>query len=124
MGLSFTDEELEKYPYVKPEDVPELVEYVKSRRSELKGFVPDRGNIQSISKPQRMQHIPNYEGTKGKMQVSTTMAFVRLLRSLMKSEDGVPRIVPIIPDEARTFGMDPLFSNFGIYPRRPIVYSS
>ena len=57
------------------------------------------------------------------MQVSTTMAFVRLLRSLMKSEAVGPRIVPIIPDEARTFGMDPLFSEFGIYHPEGQLYT-
>ena len=124
MGLSFTDEELEKYPYVKPEDVPELVEYVKSRRSELKGFVPDRRQYPiDIKTPEDATYTEFDEGTKGKMQVSTTMAFVRLLRSLMKSEAVGPRIVPIIPDEARTFGMDPLFSEFGIYHPEGQLYT-
>ena len=59
MGLSFSDEELEKYPYVKPEDVPELVEYVKSRRSELKGFVPDRRQYPIDITTPEMQHTPN-----------------------------------------------------------------
>ena len=49
------------------------------------------------------------------MEVSTTMAFVRVLRSLMKDKTFGQRVVPIIPDEARTFGMDPLFAEFGIY---------
>ena len=124
MGLSFTDEELEKYPYVKPEDVPELVEYVKSRRSELNGFVPDRRQYPiDIKTPEDATYTEFDEGTKGKMQVSTTMAFVRLLRSLMKSEAVGPRIVPIIPDEARTFGMDPLFSEFGIYHPEGQLYT-
>ena len=124
MSLSFTDEELEKYPYVKPEDVPELVEYVKSRRSELNGFVPDRRQYPiDIKTPEDATYTEFDEGTKGKMQVSTTMAFVRLLRSLMKSEAVGPRIVPIIPDEARTFGMDPLFSEFGIYHPEGQLYT-
>ena len=124
MGLSFSDEELEEYPYVKPEDVPELVEYVKSRRSELKGFVPDRRQYPiDITTPDDATYTEFDEGTKGKMQVSTTMAFVRLLRSLMKSEAVGPRIVPIIPDEARTFGMDPLFSEFGIYHPEGQLYT-
>ena len=124
MGLSFSDEELEKYPYVKPEDVPDLVEYVKSRRGELNGFVPDRRQYPiDIKTPEDATYTEFDEGTKGKMQVSTTMAFVRLLRSLMKSEAVGPRIVPIIPDEARTFGMDPLFSEFGIYHPEGQLYT-
>ena len=54
-------------------------------------------------------------GTKGSSQVSTTMAFVRLMRGLMKTKEFGERVVPLIPDEARTFGMDPLFAEFGIY---------
>ena len=116
MGLRFSDEELENYPYVMPADVPELVEYAKSRRAQLNGFVPKRAQpVVDITTPVPDTYAEFDEGTKGKMQVSTTMAFVRLLRSLMKSEAVGPRIVPIIPDEARTFGMDPLFAEFGIY---------
>ena len=116
MGLKFSDEELENYPYVTPADVPELVEYAKSRRAQLNGFVPKRAQpVVDITTPVPDTYAEFDEGTKGKMQVSTTMAFVRLLRSLMKSEAVGPRIVPIIPDEARTFGMDPLFAEFGIY---------
>ena len=116
MGLKFTDEELEKYPYVMPADVPELVEYAKSRRDGLNGFVPKRVQPAiDITTPLPETYAEFDDGTKGKMQVSTTMAFVRVLRSLMKSEAVGPRVVPIIPDEARTFGMDPLFAEFGIY---------
>ena len=65
--------------------------------------------------PEEATYAEFDEGTKGKMQVSTTMAFVRILRALMKDKEFGKRIVPIIPDEARTFGMDPLFAEFGIY---------
>ena len=63
------------------------------------------------------------EGTKGNMQVSTTMAFVRLLSGLMKDKSIGKRIVPIVPDEARTFGMDPLFAQFGIYHPEGQLYT-
>ena len=116
MGLKFTDKELEKYPYVLPKDVPDLVAYAKSRREKLNGFVPKRNKYPvDIKTPEPSTYAEFDEGTKGKMQVSTTMAFVRILRSLMKSKEVGPRVVPIIPDEARTFGMDPLFAEFGIY---------
>ena len=80
------------------------------------GFVPKRLQPKvDVANPAPETYDEFDEGTKGNMQVSTTMAFVRLLRSLMKSKEFGPRVVPIIPDEARTFGMDPLFAEFGIY---------
>ena len=116
LGLGFSDEDLEKYPYVMPEDVPELVAYAKQRRAAMDGFMPTRVVPKfDLTLPEEVTYAEFDEGTKGKMQVSTTMAFVRILRSLMKDKAFGKRIVPIIPDEARTFGMDPLFSEFGIY---------
>ena len=116
LGLSFTDSDLESYPYVMPEDVPELVAYAKERRAALDGFMPSRTvPDESITLPGDQAYADFDEGTKGTSQVSTTMAFVRVLRSLMKDKEFGQRVVPIIPDEARTFGMDPLFSEFGIY---------
>ena len=116
LGLSFTDSDLESYPYVLPEDVPELVAYAKERREALDGFMPSRTvPDESITLPAVQAYADFDEGTKGTSEVSTTMAFVRVLRSLMKDKEFGERVVPIIPDEARTFGMDPLFSEFGIY---------
>lgn len=124
MNLSFSDEELENYPFINPEDVPEVVKYAKSRRKALYGSVPERRSPKSnIVMPSSEVYSDFDEGTKGKMQVSTTMAFVRLLRGLMKSKEIGPNVVPIIPDEARTFGMDPLFSEFGIYHPEGQLYT-
>ena len=116
LGLDFSDEDLEKYPYVMPEDVPELVAYAKQRRTAMDGFMPTRTVPKfDLTLPDEATYADFDEGTKGNMQVSTTMAFVRILRALMKDKEFGNRIVPIIPDEARTFGMDPLFAEFGIY---------
>ena len=124
LNLSFSDEQLEDYPLIDPKDVPELVAYAKSRRKALDGPVPERRSPKSSLKMADKTTFSEFdEGTKGKMQVSTTMAFVRLLRSLMKSKELGDRIVPIIPDEARTFGMDPLFSEFGIYHPEGQLYT-
>jgi len=124
MNLSFTDKDLENYPFINPEDVPEVVEYVKSRRKALHGPVPERRSPKSnLKMPDSKVYSDFDEGTKGKMQVSTTMAFVRLLRGLMKSKELGPNVVPIIPDEGRTFGMDPLFSEFGIYHPEGQLYT-
>ena len=70
---------------------------------------------ESIELPDTAAYAEFDQGTKGAMEVSTTMAFVRILRALMKDKAFGKRVVPIIPDEARTFGMDPLFAEFGIY---------
>ena len=124
MNLSFSDEDLENYPFINPEDVPELVKYAMSRRKALHGPVPERRSPKSnLVMPGDEVYSEFDQGTKGKMQVSTTMAFVRLLRGLMKSKELGPNIVPIIPDEARTFGMDPLFSEFGIYHPEGQLYT-
>lgn len=124
MNLSFSDEDLENYPFINPEDVPELVKYAMSRRKALHGPVPERRSPKSnLVMPGDEVYSDFDQGTKGKMQVSTTMAFVRLLRGLMKSKELGPNIVPIIPDEARTFGMDPLFSEFGIYHPEGQLYT-
>ena len=124
MNLSFSDEDLENYPFINPEDIPELVQYAKSRREGLHGYVPERRSPKSnLIMPSSDVYSEFDDGTKGKMQVSTTMAFVRLLRGLMKSKELGPNIVPIIPDEARTFGMDPLFSEFGIYHPEGQLYT-
>ena len=124
MNLSFSDEDLENYPFINPEDVPELVKYAMSRRKALHGPVPERRSPKSnLVMPGDEVYSEFDQGTKGKMQVSTTMAFVRLLRGLMKSKELGPNVVPIIPDEARTFGMDPLFSEFGIYHPEGQLYT-
>ena len=116
LGLDFTDKQLEKYPFILPKDVPDVVKYVKQRRASLGGFCPERRNPQhSLNPPGQEAYSSFDEGTKGKMEVSSTMAFVQLLRGLMKDKEIGKNVVPIVPDEARTFGMDPLFAQFGIY---------
>jgi pyruvate dehydrogenase E1 component len=123
MSLDFSDEQLESYPYILPKSIPAVVEYAKARRAALDGFVPKRLIHQStLVLPQHETYSAFDEGTKGKSEVSTTMAFVRLMRSLMKSKEIGSLIVPIIPDEGRTFGMDPLFSEFGIYHPKGQLY--
>ena len=115
IGLEFTNEELESYPFVEPGMMPEIEEYMKQRREKLGGPIPERVDSQKeiIVQPKIFSEFDG--GTKGTLEVSTTMAFVKILRGLMKDKEVGPQVVLIIPDEARTFGMDPLFSEFGIY---------
>jgi pyruvate dehydrogenase E1 component len=123
MDLPFSDEQLENLPYVQPGNYSEEVDYLMQKREALGGFVPERRDNQvAISAPSSDAYAEFDDGTKGKLQVSTTMVFVRLMRSLMKTETFGQHVVPIVPDEARTFGMDPLFSEFGIYAPEGQLY--
>ena len=116
IGLKFTDEELKSYPFVTPEMAFSEIEYLKSQREKFDGNVPERRVKEIDIKSPKEEVFEEFDtGTSGKMQVSTTMVFVSLIRKLMKNENIGSRIVPIIPDEGRTFGMDPLFAEFGIY---------
>src|SRR5437899_1171732 len=116
LQLPISDEKLtEDPPYYHPgPDSPE-VRYMIERRRALGGFVPRRvvrGKPLQQPDPAAFAEFPKGSGSAA---ASTTMAFTRLLRNLMRDKEIGSRIVPIIPDEARTFGMDPLFKEVGIY---------
>ncbi|MBJ24231.1 MAG: pyruvate dehydrogenase (acetyl-transferring), homodimeric type [Euryarchaeota archaeon] len=116
IGLHFSDEELHSYPFITPEMAIEEVEYLRNQRRKYDGNVPERRTEELVFPSPESEIFEEFNtGTKGKMQVSTTMVFVSLLRKLMKSKNQGSKVVPIIPDEGRTFGMDPLFAEFGIY---------
>ena len=115
LDLPIDDEALEENPLYHPGEDSDEIEYLRSRRKELGGYLPSRRSPQiDIKVPDESTFSEFDEGTREGQLVSTTMVFVRLLRKLLKSEVGA-RVVPIIPDEGRTFGMDPLFSEFGIF---------
>ena len=117
LHLDIPDEKLDKYlpPYLKPAaDSPEAM-YVAERRAALGGSIPRR---RAISRPLPRPDDSVYESVKrgsGHQEIATTMAFVRMLKDLVKDPGLGARIVPIIPDEARTFGMDSLFPTLKIY---------
>jgi pyruvate dehydrogenase E1 component len=117
LELPIGDDDLEHAPFYHPgADSPE-VEYLRERRAALGGPVPARRTKCSVSMtlPGRDLYDEFRKGTGAGREVSTTMAFVRLLGKLIKDKEIGRRIVPIIPDEARTFGMEPLFRSVGIY---------
>jgi pyruvate dehydrogenase E1 component len=115
--LDIPDEKLDKYlpPYLKPAaDSPEAL-YLAERRAALGGSIPRR---RAISRPLAQPDDSVYDSVKrgsGHQEIATTMAFVRMLKDLVKDPGLGARIVPIIPDEARTFGMDSLFPTLKIY---------
>ncbi len=114
-GIPVSEEEVANAPFYKlPEDSHEM-QYLKKRREELGGFVPTRKvDIRPIKTPPESVFEEFYTGSEGR-ELSTTMAFVRLLSKLLKDKEIGKLIVPIIPDEARTFGMEAMFRQIGIY---------
>ncbi len=121
-GIPISDEEIPSAPFYRPdEDSPEL-KYLKERREELGGYLPQRNtNIRPIKTPPEDIFEEFYKGTEGR-EVSTTMVFVRILAKLLKDKEIGNLIVPIVPDEARTFGMEALFRQIGIYSHAGQLY--
>src|SRR4051812_12272437 len=114
-GIPLSDEEIENLAFYRPpDDSPEIL-YLRRRRQELGGYIPKRVNR---SKP--IKDIPAelfdefYTGTESR-KASTTMVFVRMLAKMLRDQKLGHLVVPIVPDEARTFGMEALFRQVGIY---------
>ena len=114
-NIPVTDDEIESIPYVRPADDSPEIQYLKKTRESLGGPIPRRRNTSKILPlPNESAFVKLYEGT-GERKISTTMAAVRVLTDLLKDKEIGKRIVPIVPDEARTFGMEALFRQVGIY---------
>lgn len=114
-SIPITDEQLSDIPFYRPsEDSPEI-KYMLKQREKLGGFIPSRHqDVEKLSLPDLSAFDSLLQDSKGR-EMSTTMAFVRILSTLLKDPNIGQRIVPIIPDEARTFGMEGLFRQIGIY---------
>jgi pyruvate dehydrogenase E1 component len=117
LGIPIADDKLDKYTpaYYKPAPDSEEAKYLAERRAALGGSIPRR---RAASKPLAMPADSVYESVNrgsGQQEIASTMAFVRMLKDLVKDPGLGARIVPIIPDEARTFGMDSLFPTMKIY---------
>ena len=113
--IPVNDKDLEKLPFYKPEEGSAEYKYLHSRREKLGGYMPQR-RVESFKVP-----VPPLDTLKaildgsGDREISTTMAFVRIISQLVKDKELGSRIVPIVPDEARTFGMEGMFRQLGIY---------
>jgi pyruvate dehydrogenase E1 component len=120
--MPISDEKFDEIPFYKPpEDSPEM-QYLRERREALGGPLPSRrADAPPLQIPPFESFASQTEGT-GEREISTTMAFVRLLTTLTRDENVGPNIVPIIPDEARTFGMEGLFRVLGIYAAKGQLY--
>ena len=114
-GIPVSDEALGQAPFYKPAaDSPEM-RYLHARRKQLGGFVPSRRQRAAALEPAPSELFEEFYGGSEGREASTTMVFVRLLSKLLRDERLGPLIVPIVPDEARTFGMESLFRQVGIY---------
>ncbi len=114
-GIPMSDEDLSEVPFYRPAEDSEEIRYLRSKREALGGYTPQR---KVRSKPIVADHNELFsefhDGSDGR-EVSTTMAFVAMLRKMLKDPEIGKLIVPIVPDEARTFGMESLFRTVGIY---------
>jgi pyruvate dehydrogenase E1 component len=114
-GIPIPDDELNSAPFYRPADDSAEIRYMQERRKQLGGYMPERKVRATPLKAVPEQHFEEfYKGTEGR-EVSTTMVFVRMLAKLLRDPEIGKLIVPIIPDEARTFGMEALFRQVGIY---------
>ena len=120
--IPLTDKELESIPYYRPrEDDPELL-YMRERRKRLGGFIPRRSESREFLEIPGLDAFGAQLKGTGSRANSTTMQFVRMLATLVRDGNIGNRIVPIVPDEARTFGMEGMFRQLGIYSSKGQLY--
>ncbi|HEY3928190.1 MAG TPA: pyruvate dehydrogenase (acetyl-transferring), homodimeric type [Candidatus Koribacter sp.] len=114
-GIPIADEDLAKAPFYRPSDDSAEIKYLQERRKQLGGYMPAR-KVRAAALPEPKEELFEefFKGTEGR-KASSTMVFVRLLGKLLRDPDFGKYVVPIVPDEARTFGMEALFRAVGIY---------
>jgi len=114
-GIPLNDGDVAKVPFYRPPEDSTEIQYLKARREALGGYLPER-SVRAV--PIAAEHdelfMEFHEGSEDR-EVSTTMAFVAMLRKMLRDPEIGKLIVPIVPDEARTFGMESLFRTVGIY---------
>ena len=114
-NIPVSDKDLEDLPYYRPAEDSAEMQYLHERRAALGGYLPKRrAAFKSLTMPELSAFAPLLKDS-GDREISTTMAFVRILSTLVKDKSIKKYIVPIVPDEARTFGMEGMFRQLGIY---------
>lgn len=128
MRIPISDAKLEKNPYLppyyKPSENSEVMKYMQEQRRQLGGYLPERSSKHTIIPLPGEKKYQIAQRGSGNQKAATTMVFVRLLKDLMKDKNLGPRFVPIVPDEARTFGMDSYFPTSKIYNPNGQNYTS
>ncbi|MEJ2213563.1 MAG: pyruvate dehydrogenase (acetyl-transferring), homodimeric type [Gammaproteobacteria bacterium] len=121
-NIPLSDDELEDMPFYKPADDSPEMKYLMERRNALGGHLPIRyDDAETLSIPDLDTFKALLEGS-GEREMSTTMAFVRFVGQLIRDKDIGKNVVPIVPDEARTFGMEGMFRQLGIYSSKGQLY--
>ena len=114
-SIPIPDDQIEKLPFYRPDEQSPEIRYLKQQREALGGYLPTRHQECDALKIPDLEAFANVTHNLGDREISTTMAFVRILSVLLKDKAIGERIVPIVPDECRTFGMEGLFRQIGIY---------
>src|SRR4051812_33916478 len=121
--LELTDEQVRDISFYKPPEHSPEAEFIRERRAALGGSLPTRRRkAQSLPTPELQAFASQLEGT-GDREISTTMAFVRILSTLLRDKQIGKHVVPIVPDESRTFGMEGLFRQLGIFSQVGQLYT-
>ncbi len=113
--VPLTDQQVKNIEYYKPPDNSPEIKYLKECRIKLGGNLPERSSFAKSIKTPSEDIFKAMKESTGEKEMSTTMVLVRMLTSLLRDKNVAPRLVPIIPDEARTFGMEGFFQKIGIY---------
>jgi pyruvate dehydrogenase E1 component len=114
-GIPIPDSSIAETPFYKPADDSEEMQYLKERRRQLGGYIPARSVSVPVFRPPGPSLYAEFQEGSKEREVATTMVMVHLLSKLLADKKIGPYIVPIVPDEARTFGMESLFRKYGIY---------
>jgi len=113
--IPLTDKQVKNIEFYKPDEKSEEIKYIKERRMKLGGNIPERTSYAKPIKKPSKDIFESMLKSSGEREMSTTMALVRILTNLLRDKKIAARLVPIIPDEARTFGMEGFFQKIGIY---------
>ncbi|MEM8734954.1 MAG: pyruvate dehydrogenase (acetyl-transferring), homodimeric type [Planctomycetota bacterium] len=114
-GIPISDDEVANAPFYKPPESSNEIQYLKERRADLGGSVPSRPSTSPTMEVPTLDDYKTFTGDFKGNEISTTMGFVRLLSKLCKDKKIGKHVVPIVPDESRTFGMEGMFREVGIY---------
>ena len=114
-NVPLTDKQVKNIEFYKPDENSEEIKYLKDKRLKLGGSIPERSSFAKSIKTPPKDIFENFMKSTGEKEMSTTMALVRMLTNLLRDKNVAPKLVPIIPDEARTFGMEGFFRKIGIY---------
>jgi pyruvate dehydrogenase E1 component len=122
-NIQISDEDLSKLPFRRPAEDSEEMKYLRAHREALGGYLPQRKPTAPALIVPPLEAFQSVLDGSGDREISTTMAFVRILTTLLKDKNIGKQVVPIVPDEARTFGMEGLFRQIGIYSQIGQLYT-